>query len=274
MKKSLIAVAVALSIGIPAVPVHAGLFDGFFNWLSDAFSSKLKQRKKDQALETKGTAVNQSERSAIANQIMPDQYGAYRKGKQCWGKSCMTADIMNKVSSRHGTLYYVLASDENAQAYDLYALKQVNGRYKVLSKMHHQGMGISGDGMFIRLGNDLFGWNIMSGDKGQSTLMEDYFVVQDEQIRHVASIQEFGRSKPSGTANIYSGDLKMGRSSGSAFYPINVTVKGVENAKVSCATCEPRGGKKIPTKTYVFEYDQQTGRYQMPAGYPMTKTRF
>ncbi len=276
MKKSLIAAAVALSIGIPAVPAHsAGFFEGIFSWAQGKYNAYKKRRQSQrQGNDVKGTAVSSWEQSAIANQILP-AYGSYNRSKECWGSSCMTAEVMNKASTRDGTVYFVLATNENVTMYDMYALQKESGQYRVISKMHHAGMGISGDAIFTKLGKNIYGWNILSGDKGQSKLMEDYYAFDQGKIRHVASIQEYARSAPSNNASILTGDTSIASSWRlDGYYPIKVDVSGIENAQLSCATCEPKGGRRISSKTYVFEYDQQSGRYKMPAGYPMTYQRF
>lgn len=275
MKKSLIAAAVALSIGIPAVPAHAGLLDGFFSWVQGKYDNYKKRRQSQkQGNDVRGTAVSRWEQSDIQKQILPG-YGSYNRSKECWGSRCMTAEVMNKATTREGTIYYVLATDENVTMYDMYALQKESGKYRVISKMHHAGMGISGDAIFTKLGKDIYGWNILSGDKGQSKLMEDYYAVYQGKIQHVASIQEYARSAPSNNASILTGDTSIASSwRHDGFYPIKVDVSGIENAQLSCGTCEPKGGRRISSKTYVFEFDQQKGRYKMPSGYPMTYQRF
>ena len=44
MKKRLLIGALILSIMMPVMPVHAGLFDGFLGWLQNTFSSFIAQR--------------------------------------------------------------------------------------------------------------------------------------------------------------------------------------------------------------------------------------
>ncbi|MBR7070532.1 MAG: hypothetical protein IKI30_08865 [Oxalobacter sp.] len=274
MKKTMIASAVALCIAVPAVPVHAGLFDSFFGWVQNTFAS-FKQKRNKQKQQTRGTAVSNSELRDISNQIMPANYGSYNRSNECWGKgrSCMAVNFANRIRFRDGTLYYLLTSDENAMVYDMYALKKENGRYRVVSKERYTGMGVSGDGMFVQLGRNVYGWNIMTGDKGGSTLYEDFYAVMDGKIRHVASIQDFLRSKPSNNASVLTGDIQVSKGSGQ-LYPLEVKVTGLTNAQIACNSCEPKGGVRMTPKFYRFDFNTQTGRYQMPVDYPMKGQRF
>jgi len=272
MKKTLIASAVALSIAIPAAPAHAGLFDSLFGWIQNAFAS-FKQKRNKQKQQTRGTAVSNNELNEISGQVMPANYGAYNRSKECWGKSCMSVNFANKIRFREGTLYYMLTSDENVAVYDMYVLRKDNGRYQVIAKEHYKGMGFSGDGMFVQLGKYVYGWNIMTGDKGGTTLYEDFYAVIDGKIRHVASIQDFARSRPSNNASVLTGDIQVSKGSGQ-LYPLEVKVTGLTNARISCNSCEPKGGTNLPARFYRFDYNAQTGRYQMPADYPMKGQRF
>ncbi len=272
MRKTLVASVVALCIAVPAVPAHAGLLDSFFGWIQNTFAS-FKQKRNKQKQQTRGTAVSDGELKEISNQIMPANYGAYSRSHECWGKSCMSVNFANKIRFQEGTLYYVLTSDEEAMVYDMYVLRKDNGKYQEVSKAHYKGMGFSGDGMFIQLGRDVYGWNIMTGDKGGMTLYEDFYAVMDGRIRHVASIQDFSRSKPSNNASVLTGDIQVSKGSGQ-LYPLEIKVTGLTNARIACNSCEPKGGTNMPAKFYRFDYNVQTGRYQMPADYPMKGQRF
>lgn len=274
MKKTMIASALAFCIAIPAAPSHAGLLDRFFGWIQNTFAS-FKQKRNKQKQQTRGTAVSSYEQREISNQVMPANYGAYNRSNECWGKgkSCMSVNFINKIGFRDGTLYYMLTSDQDELNYDMYAMKKENGRYQVIDKEHYRGMGFSGDGMFMQLGREVYGWNIMTGDKGGTTLYEDFYAVIDGKIRHVASIQDFGRSQSSNNASVLTGDIQVSKGRG-AMYPLEVKVTGLTNARIACNSCEPKGGTRMTPRFYRFDYNVQTGRYQMPADYPMKGQRF
>lgn len=256
---------------MPVMPVHAGLFDGFLGWLQNTFSS-FKQKRSKQKQATQGSAVSESELNHISNQVMPT-YGTYDRSNKCWGKRCMSVNFANRIENRGDTLYYLLTSDESADNYDMYVLRRNQSTYQIISKQTYKGLGFSGDGMFVQMGKDVYGWNIMTGDKSGAALYEDFYAVIDGKIRHVASIQDFLRSAPSNNTTILTGDIQFGRGN-EAMFPLDVTVSGTTGAKLSCGSCEPQGGARFPKKVYRFQYDSQTGRYQMPVDYPMKGQRF
>ncbi len=274
MKKIMMVSALVFCIAMPSGTSHAGFLDSFLGWIQNAFTS-FKQKRNKQKQQTRSTAVNNYEFEEISNQIMLANYGGYNRSNECWGKgkSCMSVNLANKIKFRNGALYYMLVSDEDAMTYDMYVMKKENGKYHVTSKERYRGMGFSGDGIFMQLGKEVYGWNIMTGDKGGMTLYEDFYAVIDGEIRHVASIQDFERSKPSNNASVLTGDIQVSKGSG-LLYPLEVKVTGLKNARIACNSCEPQGGVNMPAKLYHFNYNVQTGRYQMPADYPMKGQRF
>jgi hypothetical protein len=273
MKRIMVASALAFCIALPAAPAKAGLFDDFFGWVKNTFSTVKKKRAKQKQQTQQRTAVTAHEQRTIANQIMPSQYGSYNRSKECWGSNCMSVNFINRIRFTDGDIYYMLTAASNEKTYDMFALRHEAGHYRILAKRHYQGMGFSGDGMFVQLGRSAYGWNLMTGDKGGMSLYEDYYIFVDDEIKHVASIQDFSRSGVSNNGHVLSGDIQVGQGNG-FFYPLEVKVTGLTHARITCNSCEPRGGKRMSPKYYRFEYNKETGRYEMPAGYPMKGQRF